>query len=93
MKKLYVVTISTEVVVAAHSQEEAEEVAASGIEDTPDYSAVPMTWLPHGWNPDCIVYGNNSEGEEVDRTIGEWFKLGAAPEYVAIQKKLESEPR
>ena len=92
MKKLYVVAISMEIVVVANSAKEAEEIATSGIDDTPDYSAVPMTWLPYGWDSKCIVYGNNND-EESDRTIEEWFALGAAPEYVALQKKLGPEPR
>ena len=92
MKKLYVVTISMEIVVAAESAKEAEEIASNGIDDTPDYSAAPMTWLPGSWEPNCIVYGNN-DNEESDRTVEEWIALGAAPEYVALQKKLGLEPR
>jgi hypothetical protein len=92
MKKLYVVAISMEIVVVANSAKEAEEIATSGIDDTPDYSAVPMTWFPYGWEPDSIVYGN-VDVEEVDRTLGEWIDRGAAPEYVALQKKLGPDPR
>jgi hypothetical protein len=51
-----------------------------------------MTWLPYGWDPGCIVYGNNNN-EESDRTLGEWIDRGAAPEYVALQKKLGPDPR
>lgn len=89
MKKLYVVTLTLEVIVAAESREKAEEEVGSGrhLDDDPDVSAAPMLHLPSRWDEGCIAYGNNSR-EESDRTVGEWIALGAAPEYVALNERL-----
>ena len=80
MKKLYVVTITTEVVVAAESLEDAKKVVRLGVDDQPEFAVQPMRYLPGAWERESIVYGNRGAVEQ-DRTVGDWIALGAAPEY------------
>jgi hypothetical protein len=93
MKKLYVVTIETEILVVAESEEEASEVAEESLRDIDndqwDKNARPMLFLPHDWEEGSIPFGDRDPSDP-DRTIGGWIKAGAAPEYVALNKKLKA---
>jgi len=80
-KELWVVTISAEVVVLAEDSIDAVEEARSAIRDgsvepEPE-SAGEMTYLPDGWDLDCLPYG----GDNDDETLGVLIEAGAAPKY------------
>ena len=81
MKKLYTVTIETEIVVLAEGEVEAEEVARRVLRDIDDDAwcshAQPMRYWPGEWDEDALPYEANSEE---DVTIGELIASGAAPE-------------
>ena len=93
-KKLWTVTMQTEVVVVAENEFEAEESAQAALrEGDLDHSSVVqgMSYIPSGWNKNSIPWGDRSE-EDPDRTLGQWIELGAAPEYqksLAEAKKVE----
>lgn len=86
-KKLFVVSIETEVVVLADDEREAErEAERIPLGDcTVDYHAAPMAFMPADWDETAIPFGKTGESE---RTIGEWVKLGAAPKYVELNERL-----
>ena len=72
--KLYVVTISTEVVVLAESPRHAERVAQDL--RTIDhgeygYDVAPRSYLSVGWDDDSIPFGHGDD-EDPDRTIAQW---------------------
>jgi hypothetical protein len=82
-KKLFVVTITTEIIVVADSESDAEHLARyeKDIEWADvDYSACPMRHMPGEWDGDSIPFGDRLE-EEPDRTVNAWIERGAAPEY------------
>ena len=75
MKKLYTVTLSTDIVVYAESEAEAEKIARGNsvydLGSTHD-DLEPEVWtdfqIPHGWNEGCIPFGVDVEDQ---KTIGE----------------------
>jgi hypothetical protein len=88
-KKLFVVTIETEVVVLAEDESQAEEEAQRHVRgeiDEWDFRAAPMSFMPAGWDEDCFPFQQN---DQPDRTVGEWIDLGAAPKYVELRNKLK----
>lgn len=81
MKKLYVVSIETEIVVIAEDEAEAEMAARDAALDVEsDFAAREMTYLPSGWESDSIPYGDGDD-EDQDRTIEGWVNAGAAEAY------------
>ncbi len=83
-KQLYVVEITTEIVVLADDAKEAEALAfdefrMNNIDDF-DMHATDMTYYPANWDDKAIPYGHREE-DDPDRTIGEWIKLGAVPKF------------
>lgn len=97
-KKLYVVSIQTEVLILASSPVEAQHLAEHEREiewDAADYHASEMTHLPGGWDESCIPFGYQDK-ESPDRTVGEWIAKGAAPTYEKLRdaaKSREAKPR
>lgn len=85
MPKLFTVTVETEVVVLAESQEEAEDLAKTDFRDldVSDFSFVGsnMRYLPGDWETYSIPFGLK-EDSHPDRTVQEWIDLGAAPFYI-----------
>ncbi len=83
-KRLFTVTIETDLVVLARDADEAEGIAMDALNHVArdEWSACPspMTYLPGDWDTDCIPFGDGVP-EEPDRTIGKWIEFGAAPEY------------
>lgn len=92
-KRLFTVTIETEIVVLAEDADEAEEIAIDAIDgldsDAWDSHAMPMATLPAGWEGDAIPYGPGVE-DDPDRTVGQWIEQGAAPEYAKLLKRLST---
>jgi len=87
MKKLYTVTVETELVVLADSPEDAEYDAEHWAREGDfDVFAKEMTYLPNGWEPKCIPYGENNQDT---RNIEELIKEGCAPEYIKAKERLE----
>lgn len=88
MKRLYVVTLSMEVVVVAEGPSEASRIAEVADIDfhSWDGDAVEMRHLPGDWDLDCIPFGD----ADPERTVGQWIEAGAAPAYVDPTKKLVS---
>jgi hypothetical protein len=85
-KQLFVVQLSTEVIVLAESREAAEEYARDEYKELvsdglgPDAMAAPMTYYPGEWDEGSIPYGTiDSDGDDPDRTIRDWVAMGAAP--------------
>lgn len=77
MKKLYVVTVETEIVVVADDEADAVDAARdASIDFDLDYAAAPMRFLPWGWDGGEIPFGDADE----ERTVDEWIAAGAAPE-------------
>lgn len=88
--QLFAVTITTEIIVLAESEAEAVSLAKdeSDIEFSEcDYSAAPLSYLPGDWDVNAIPFGERLT-ESPDRTVGEWIKEGAAPEYTRRRKQL-----
>ena len=83
LPKLWVVTISADIVVVAHDAQQAEDAAedARRSRDVDDWEqiAAPLTWMPGGWNANCIPFGVRADGDP-DRTIKRWRELIAAEE-------------
>ena len=83
MKQLFVVTMTTEILVVAEDAAEAEKLAQREPHvdwGEPDYHVTPMTYLPADWDGDSIPFGHRDEAEP-DRTVDQWMALGAAPLY------------
>jgi hypothetical protein len=93
-RRLYVVTVESEVLVVARNREEAEKLAQdeSFDFDGPDYHASEMTYMPAVWDKDCLPYGLRDE-KEPDRTVGEWIEAGAAPAYKSLAEMRERQER
>jgi hypothetical protein len=87
-KQLFIVSMTNEVIVVAEDVAEALRLAQDGDVEWSDcyYSAAPMSYFPGDWDINCIPFGKRVE-EDPDRTIGDWMKKGAAPEYDARLKK------
>ena len=88
-KQLFVVTIEVETIVVADGRVEAEELALEIFRDQDGWSsrAVPMDCFPAEWEGNSIPYGD-ADPEAPDRTVDEWIKLGAAPEYGKLAERL-----
>lgn len=84
MKKLFTVTIETEIVVLAETAKEAEEYAADELRELDsyqyDFHAMEMAHLPGDWDVKSIPYGDVDE-EHPDRTIQEWIDAGSGERY------------
>ena len=81
--RLFTVTITTEVIVLAESESEAQQLARSESDisfSECDYHASPLRYFPGDWDKSSIPFGEQLE-EAPDRTVGEWIDAGAAPEY------------
>ena len=86
MKKLYTVTVETEIVVLADSPEDAEYDAEHWAREGDfDVFAKEMAYLPDGWELGCLAYSSESD----DRTIGKLIEEGYAPEYVKTKARIE----
>lgn len=86
--KLYIVTLSVEVVVVAESAMAASEMATkTDVTDGLSYEseATELRFIPAEWDLDSLPYGDVDE-ETHDRTIGEWIEAGAAPLYVDVNQ-------
>lgn len=87
LKKLWVVTISEEMIVFAESpseaMSEARDALSNGDSNPEPETARPMTWLPVGWDLESIPFGSY-DGLTLENLIA----AGAAPEYIAAQEKL-----
>lgn len=85
MKKLWTVTIETEIVVVAETQEDAVDTAEDAMSDLSSYDysthAAEMVHLPSGWDKGSLPWGDN----EPEQTTQQWIDAGAAPAYVASQ--------
>lgn len=87
MKKLYTVTVESEIVVLADSPEDAEYNAERWArEDSFDSFAKEMTHLPNDWDLESIPYNNYNE----DKTIKMLIEEGCAPEYIKAKERLEA---
>jgi len=86
-KRLFVVTITRELVVVASDRDEAQMLAQEEESDVeilePEYMATPMRHLPADWDLDSVPYGYRDPSEP-DREIGAWIEKGAAPEYKVV---------
>lgn len=81
--KLYTVKVEAEYVCIADDEQSAEDAARAAVEDDSfnlEYSAVPMRFLPFGWDGGEIPWPDpgNEPGDE--KTVNEWIAVGAAPE-------------
>ena len=86
MKKLYTVTVESEIVVLADTPEKAEYDAERWAkEESFDVFAREMTHLSGGWELESVPYGSNTQ----DKTIKELIEDGCAPEYVKMKEKLK----
>lgn len=87
-KRLFNVTIETEIVVLADSKEQAEKIAVRVSKDyltSYDYytHASVLTYLPADTTEsDCPFADKYTDVDENGKTIGDWLKDGAAPEYM-----------
>lgn len=83
VQKLFAVNLVVTAVVVATSERDAERVfnvnkraiiSDGDYEPECDYEIRPDIALPHGWDMDCLPYGNL-----VDTTIGDWLELAPPP--------------
>lgn len=94
--RLYVVSITVEVVVRATGEQGALEIGAdrwrSEEVSESDFEVEPLRVLPFGWELDAEVYGEH----EGDLTVEQCVAAGEAPEYserlarIAAQKAVQS---
>jgi hypothetical protein len=83
-KKLWVVSIETEIVVYAEDEEAAKMVGERTLRESPHDIGLealfvkPLDHLPIGWASDCLPWSDDSGNNE---TIGQLVKRGAAPEW------------
>lgn len=81
MRKLFLVTYATEVVVLAENESQARSIARECVAGRDLHleplEAQPLDVLPSSWDESCLPYGDDS-----DKTIGQWIEDGAAPKYV-----------
>lgn len=88
-KRLWVVQVTADVVVLAENEAEAvyaaREAERSGEVDPEPASAVEMSWLPDGWDLDCLPFGGNDD----EQTLGKLIEAGAAPRYTAARAERE----
>jgi len=84
-RKLYTVTIETEIVVLAIDENAAEEAAEGAMHELSSYDysimASPMRYLPGDWDLDALPYEDDN-GDGAELSIGDLVKLGAAPKYL-----------
>lgn len=89
MKKLYTVTVETELVVLADSPEDAEYNAEHWAREGDfDVFAKEMTYLPNGWEPEALPYGKFDD-DTPEKTIEQLIEEGCAPEYIKTKERLE----
>lgn len=89
-KRLYNVTIEAEIVVLAESRREAETIASQiSISDLDPWNetARDFSYMPSDWDEDSIPFGSEDPAN-IDKTVGEWLKDGAAPEYMETMEAL-----
>ena len=91
-KRLWNVSLETEIVVLAESHEAAVEAAKKAVRDrditeSEFYGrAEPMTYFPAGDDGTEIPFGDRDPAAP-DRTVDEWIERGAAPAYTAALKR------
>jgi hypothetical protein len=91
-KRLYVVSVETEMVVLAESPQEAKEIAGTeqlewSVDDA-SFSALPMMHMPVGWEADNIPFGEG-DADDPDLSIEAWIERGAAPEYKQLRERIQ----
>lgn len=87
-KMLFVVTVTSEYVVLADSEDDACEIARRAHRNSDqeeDFEAFTMTYLPAGWDGDCLVYGDH----QGDLTVDQAVDAGHAPDYEVVRKRLQ----
>lgn len=90
-KRLYNVTIETEIVVLAESRFDAEKIASRIPHQEAhlwDVTAREFSHMPTDWWDNSIPFGNE-DPVNPDKTVGEWLEDGAAPEYMETLKALK----
>ena len=92
MKRLYNVTVATDIIVVAESEDEAEELAIQALDDSDpeDFgaSASTFTHYPGGWSDGSIPFGYRDPASP-DRCVGGWIEIGAAPEHTSQMEARE----
>jgi hypothetical protein len=87
MKKLFNVTLETELVVVAETVEEAEDIALRvptyELGDSMAANAHETTYLPDDWEEDALPFGEN-KGDD----IGQWISSGGAPALLAQRERM-----
>lgn len=92
-KKLFTVTIETEIVVVASDNDEAEKVAKEAFRSRDigseeyDFRPREMKFLPSGWDLNAIPFGER-EASDPDRTIQGWIDAGAGVFYLEERERL-----
>ena len=93
-KKCYIVSVEIETPVWAESAEEAKKYALRDALNEEinnltehDLSAAPASYMPAGWDNDCLVWGKDTN----DMTLGEALKN--TPEYAETLNRLSSKLR
>jgi hypothetical protein len=84
-KKLFVVTLTTEVVVVADDLDSAEDLALAAERDRqlePAARASEMRYLPGDFDLDSIPFGDCDDSDP-DRTIQGWIDAGAGEMFKA----------
>lgn len=88
--RLYVVSITIEVVVRAMGEQEALEIGADHWRDEDvsesDFDVEELRVLPFGWELDAEVYGEH----EGDLTVEQCVAAGEAPEYSERLTRIEA---
>lgn len=79
--RLYVVSVTVEVVVRATGEQEALEIGVdrwvNEVVSESDFDVEALRVLPLGWGHGCEVYGEH----EGDLTVEQCIAAGEAPEY------------
>ena len=87
MKKLFVATITHEVIIVADdaffAAAHASKLSASDYGEA-EVDVTEMITLPADWDEEAIPFGDRAEGDP-DRTVGAWVERGAAPAYAACR--------
>jgi hypothetical protein len=84
-KRLWVVSIETEIVVYAEDEEAAKMVGERTLRESPHDIGLealfvkPLDHLPIGWDETCLPWSDVPMEEE--QSIGQLVKRGAAPEW------------
>ena len=93
-KRLYTVTIETQIVVIASDSKDAEKAAKGAIgfgsdidSDQYDINAREMRRLPSGWDLNAIPFGDGDKSDP-NRTIQGWLDVGAGVFYLEERERL-----